>query len=52
MEKVILKITNPKSGLSKDVDATDYNMKQVENTYNVYLNAGFEIKISRIREDL
>ena len=44
---VDLKITNPKTGLSKTVNADDYTVQQFKRTFEVYVDAGFSIKIIR-----
>lgn len=51
MNTVRLRITNPRTGLSKEIDVSNYNMRQVERTYEVYLDAGFELKIIRLGGD-
>lgn len=44
---VNLKITNLKTGLSKKVNADEYTMKDFKKTFEVYVDAGFSIKIIR-----
>lgn len=44
---VDLKITNPKTGLSKKVNADNYTMQEFKKTFEVYVDAGFSIKIIR-----
>ena len=42
-----LKITNLKTGLSKVVNADDYTMQQFKLTFEVYVDAGYSVKILR-----
>lgn len=42
-----LKITNPKTGLSKVVDADKYTVQEFKKTFEVYVDAGFSVKIVR-----
>jgi hypothetical protein len=44
---VDLKITNPKTGLSKTVNADSYTVQDFKRTFEVYVDAGFSIKIIR-----
>jgi len=47
MEKITLRITNQKNGLSKSINATSYTMIDLEKTFKAYEPAGFLIKIIR-----
>lgn len=42
-----LRITNVKNGLSKLIDIENYTFGEFVNTFTVYVNAGFNIKIIR-----
>lgn len=44
---VDLKITNLKTKLSKMVNADNYTMQEFKKTFEVYVDAGFSIKIIR-----
>lgn len=44
---VDLKITNPKTGLSKTINADEYTVQNFIRTFEVYVDAGFSIKIIR-----
>ncbi len=45
MEKVNLIITNPKSGLSKTINAEGYTLMDFMKTFSAYVTAGFSVKI-------
>lgn len=47
MEKITLRITNMKNGLSKLIEASDYSMLDLEKTFEAYEPAGFLVKIIR-----
>jgi len=43
-KKMFLHIKNPKTGLKKIVDATDYTIEELEKAYNAYqLNANYDV---------
>jgi hypothetical protein len=44
---VDLKITNLKTKLIKIIDADNYTMQEFKKTFEVYVGAGFSIKIIR-----
>lgn len=44
---VDLKITNPKTGFSRTVNADNYKVQDFIKTFEVYVDAGFSIKIMR-----
>jgi hypothetical protein len=44
---VKLRIKNTKTGLSKVVNASKYTVEQFKKTFEVYVDAGFSVKILR-----
>lgn len=40
-------IKNTKTGLSKTVDASNYTKNEFKKTFDVYVDAGYSVKISR-----
>lgn len=42
---IILKVVNPKSGLSKTIDVTNYTREENIKTYSVYTKAGYEVYV-------
>jgi hypothetical protein len=45
-EKIYLVITNPKNGLSKNLDVTDYSIAQFGHTAKVYA-VNFDVRVKR-----
>jgi len=46
MKKIYLVITNPKNGLSKIVDVTDYSAYEFEHTVTIY-SKNFDVQVKR-----
>jgi len=38
-----IKITNPKNGLSKTINANNYKAFDILNTFKVYMSAGYKV---------
>lgn len=42
---IILYVRNPKSNLSKEIDASRYGQEDLHKTFAVYMKAGYEISV-------